>query len=418
MSKIHIVGAGPGHADYLLPRARQILAETEVLIAGQRLLKEYGHQGQKKVPITADLQPVLDCIKENMNKRKTTVLVSGDPGLYSFLNYLKKQLPEKEMEVIPGISALQLAFAHSKMSWQEAEIISLHGKDNFPKLAAAVRAGKTVGLFTDDKNSPGRIAKFLLARGIRNRCVHVYENLSYPGGNSFKGSLKGAGKRDFASLSVMIIFSGQDSNMEVNTSHRGSWGGYWVPGIPDHKFVRGEVPMTGEEIRTITISKLNPAVDSIIYDVGAGTGSLTVEAALQAEAGQVLAVEKKPEARQLIEKNIDRFDLDNVEIVSGEAPSALSDLPRPDGVIIGGSGGRLGEILSAVNKKLFPGGRIVINAVTLDTLSEARKVLAKLDYEVSICQLNVSHSKEIAGYQMMKALNPVNVITAKKHHRK
>ncbi|MGM0369479.1 MAG: precorrin-6Y C5,15-methyltransferase (decarboxylating) subunit CbiT [Bacillota bacterium] len=189
---------------------------------------------------------------------------------------------------------------------------------------------------------------------------------------------------------------------------------YQTPGIPDDKFIRGQIPMTKEEVRAVTIAKLRLNKDSTVYDIGAGTGSLTVEAALQAVTGTVYAIERESEGVDLIQQNIDKFSLDNVEVISGLAPAVLKELPLVERVVIGGSGGQLKEILTVVDNKLSNGGRVVINAITLDTLHLARKELARLDYEIEICNLAVTRTKEVGHYQMLDGLNPIYIICGEK----
>ncbi|MFW5976740.1 MAG: precorrin-6Y C5,15-methyltransferase (decarboxylating) subunit CbiT [Bacillota bacterium] len=193
---------------------------------------------------------------------------------------------------------------------------------------------------------------------------------------------------------------------------------YVTGGIPDEKFIRKNVPMTKEEIRIITISKLRIRDDSIIYDIGAGTGALTVEAAIRAGKGKVYAVEKEIERSKLIARNVSKFNLENVKVITGEAPSALKELPPADRIIIGGSGGKLKPILNQIDKKLATDGRIVINAVTLDTLVEIYDLFNKLDYDFDICNIAVTRGKDIAGYKMLKALNPVYIISGEKENKK
>ncbi|GAB6137051.1 precorrin-6Y C5,15-methyltransferase (decarboxylating) subunit CbiT [Halanaerobaculum tunisiense] len=186
---------------------------------------------------------------------------------------------------------------------------------------------------------------------------------------------------------------------------------YQTPGIPDAEFIRGQVPMTKEEVRAVTISKLRLKKDSIVYDIGAGTGSLTVEAALQAKNGRVYAIEREVAGVKLIKDNLDKFGLDNIEVIAQEAPEALKDLPAVDRVIIGGSGGQLNKILEVVDHKLASNGRVVINAITLDTLTTARKELERLGYKLEICNLAVTRTKEVGQYQMLQGMNPVYIIS-------
>ncbi|SJZ37084.1 precorrin-6Y C5,15-methyltransferase (decarboxylating) subunit CbiT [Selenihalanaerobacter shriftii] len=189
---------------------------------------------------------------------------------------------------------------------------------------------------------------------------------------------------------------------------------FQTPGIPDDYFIRGQVPMTKEEVRALTISKLRLKKDSIVYDIGAGTGSLTIEAGLIANEGEVWSIERKIEGIDLIEKNINKFKLDNINVISGEAPQALEGLPSANRVIIGGSGGRLAEILEIVDQNLKPEGRIVVNAITLETLLDAKQNLLDLNYELDIVTVNITRTKEVGDYYMLEGQNPVYIIAGER----
>lgn len=172
--------------------------------------------------------------------------------------------------------------------------------------------------------------------------------------------------------------------------------------------------MTKEEVRALTISKLRLKKDSIVYDIGAGTGSLTIEAGLIANEGEVWSIERKIEGIDLIEKNINKFKLDNINVISGEAPQALEGLPSANRVIIGGSGGRLAEILEIVDQNLKPEGRIVVNAITLETLLDAKQNLLDLNYELDIVTVNITRTKEVGDYYMLEGQNPVYIIAGER----
>ena len=189
---------------------------------------------------------------------------------------------------------------------------------------------------------------------------------------------------------------------------------YKTPGIPDEMFIRRDVPMSKEEIRAVVISKLRLKADQIVYDIGAGTGSISIEAACQVDDGMVFAVERKKKGVNLIKKNKNKFNLGNIEIVRGRAPEKLVDLPCPDRVVIGGSGGHLEEILKLVDQKLNNGGRIVITAVTINTLNSAFNCFSNLNYSLDVCNIAVTRTKEVADYHMFKALNPIYIISAKR----
>ncbi|OEG61982.1 MAG: precorrin-6Y C5,15-methyltransferase (decarboxylating) subunit CbiT [Halanaerobium sp. MDAL1] len=185
-------------------------------------------------------------------------------------------------------------------------------------------------------------------------------------------------------------------------------------GIPDGYFIRDEVPMTKEEVRAVIISKLRLKKDQTAYDIGAGSGSVSIEMALALEKGTVYALERKNKALNLIKKNVKKFKLNNIEIIETEAPVGISDLPDVDRVFIGGSGGQLAAILAAVDQKLKDAGRIVLTAVTINTLTTAVQELEKLNYQLDIVNIAVTRTKNISNYQMFRALNPVYIISAVK----
>ncbi len=186
---------------------------------------------------------------------------------------------------------------------------------------------------------------------------------------------------------------------------------YSTPGIPEEKFVQGDLPLTKREVRTISISRLRLKTDHVVYDIGAGTGTVSIEIARQSHKGKIFAVEKEKAGIDLIRKNADKFAVSNIEIIRGEAPQALKDLPQCDRIFIGGSGGRLTEILAVAVDKLRPGGIMVINAITINTLTEAWQGLKEIGMDVEVTQLAAARSRKIGDYDMLKSLNPVFIIT-------
>lgn len=189
---------------------------------------------------------------------------------------------------------------------------------------------------------------------------------------------------------------------------------YKTPGIPDDLFARGEAPMTKEEVRALTLSKLRIRGDEVIYDIGAGTGSIAIECALLARDGKVYAIERDGEALGLIEANKGLFGVGNLVVVEGEAPEVLEGLPPPDRVVIGGSGGRLDEIIKAAEDKLKSGGVIVINSVTLETLHASVKGLEALDMVVEVTQVSIARAEKVGGVRLFRALNPIHIIVGEK----
>ncbi|MBM7557125.1 precorrin-6y C5,15-methyltransferase (decarboxylating) subunit CbiE [Halanaerobacter jeridensis] len=205
MNKIQIAGIGPGTQDYLLPITKRIVEESDILIGGGRALELFSELDKETMKITSDLTAVKDYIKNNYQSQQIVVLVSGDPGLYSILKYLKRYFTEEELEVIPGISAMQLGFAKAKMVWQDAKITSLHGSGNKEQLLNLVQAESKVAFFTDNQLPPQEIADYLLEQGLDKQGM-VAENLSYPSERVVQGSLEKISSKQFGGLSVMVIY--------------------------------------------------------------------------------------------------------------------------------------------------------------------------------------------------------------------
>jgi cobalt-precorrin-7 (C5)-methyltransferase len=208
VNKIHILGIGPGSRDYLLPITERVVSEANVIIGGSRALELFKKYKQEKILITVDLAKIKDYIKENYQTKKIAVLVSGDPGLYSILNYLKRFFSKDKLEVIPGISAMQLAFAKAKLIWQDAYITSLHGNRDKKALLELVSTKDKVAFFTDNKFPPNEIAEFLVENGVKNKIGIVAENLSYESERIVEASLEELSKQKFAKLTVMVIYNG------------------------------------------------------------------------------------------------------------------------------------------------------------------------------------------------------------------
>ncbi|MPM66754.1 Cobalt-precorrin-6B C(15)-methyltransferase (decarboxylating) [bioreactor metagenome] len=182
-------------------------------------------------------------------------------------------------------------------------------------------------------------------------------------------------------------------------------------GIKDEFFVRGNIPMTKQEVRTLVVAKAMINPDDIIIDIGAGTGSISIEAALQAKDGHIYAVERHPDGVALITANAEKFNVKNITVIPGSAPTALGSLPQADVIIIGGSGGHLKDIIATADELLHKGGRLIITAVTIETLYHALTIMqSNQNYEVSASGVQVTRIKQVAANNMLEALNPIYII--------
>ncbi|MDP4182613.1 MAG: precorrin-6y C5,15-methyltransferase (decarboxylating) subunit CbiE [Bacillota bacterium] len=403
-NKVRIIGIGPGASEFISPEADKIIKKSHIIVGGKRNLEVYSSLDCEKVPITSNLEEIAGFIEENKDKKLISVLASGDPGMYGILEYLKRKHGDLELEVIPGISSFQYLCAKMKISWHDACITSLHGRERH-NLIDLIKNNKKTIIFTGGTSTPADICRSLISEGLTELTITVGEKLSYPDERIFMGSPEEICSMDFHNLSIMLI---QNEGQKIMPESLWSYATY---GIPDEMFIRGEVPMTKEEIRTVAVSKLRLKEDSVVYDIGAGTGSVSVECGLICVKGRVFAVEKETDAICLIEENINKFGAKNVKIIQGEAPEVLKGLPEPDCVFIGGSGGRMEKILDWV-KSCSRNVRIVISAVTIESAYEAVKGLEDGGAcNADIVCLSVSRGRKLGGKHLMQALNPVYIIS-------
>ncbi|MCL5039030.1 MAG: precorrin-6y C5,15-methyltransferase (decarboxylating) subunit CbiE [Firmicutes bacterium] len=444
--KIQVVGMGPGHPNFLPPVARQTIQEAEAVAGGPRAL-ELLHtlRPAPMVTFTIDrrLPELIAFLKEHQDKRRA-VLVSGDPGFYSVLSFLLRFFPG-QLEVIPGISSLQLAFAEAVTPWQDAFSMSLHGRPA-ADLLPAIREQAKVAILTDANFSPARLGDLLEKAGLE-REVWLGQTLSTPKERVFRGSVPDLRSLtgDWSNAILILSDSARGGGNQLERPKPGTGpakagqfegerpkednpaageegvrpaaggeGGRWpfaTPGLPDACFQRGAVPMTKEEVRALVLAKLRLKRDSLVYDVGAGTGSVAVEAALIANRGRVYAVEREAEAVTLIRQNRVAFQLSNLEVVEGEAPEVLEGLPLADRVFVGGSGGRLADLLTFLGKRGFA-GRLVLTIISLETLYEVLGFLQSKRLQGEVVLLQVSKADLAGKHHLLRAGNPVFVLTS------
>lgn len=405
-NKVYIIGVGGGGVSSLLPEALSIVSRTEILFGGERLLSMFPSFSGQKVTIKNNLPRVTDLIRKNLGHKRMVVLASGDPNFYGIAAYLTSKLAKEVFEILPNVSPMQLAFARIKESWHDAVLTSVHSRP-IEDIVELVRSSNKVGLLTDEKHTPAEIAGVLQAQGIDNCRVYVCQDLDSDRESIVATDLYSLRGMEFSPLNVMILIR----------EHRGTKKNAPVRqlfGIPDEKFQR-RLPdkglITKQEVRAVSLSKMCLAEDSVIWDIGAGSGAVSIEASLLACKGKVLAIEKDAEAVAIIRENVQKFNRDNIEVVQSLAPDNLKTLPDPTAIFVGGSGGRMAEILQVACHRLKPSGRIVINAATLESLHSAVQGLKTNGFMVETILVNVARSKEISNLNRLEALNPVFIIT-------
>lgn len=395
--KVYLIGAGMGSRSLLTRQAEQAIEESELLLGAQRLLDEFDELDVPKIPLVLS-RDIAEAICR-FDGEQVSVLLSGDIGFFSGAKNLYPYLKDFEVISLPGISSLSYFSAKCRKTWQDAHVISCHGRDG--GIVAAVQSHpKTFVLTGGSGFKVEQLCQQLVHAGFGHLSAWAGEWLSYPEERILSGTVQQLAEDSFDDLAVLLV----ENHVPVQPI-------FQAPGLPDDAFLRGKVPMTKEEVRTLAISRLRLCNQDTVWDVGAGTGSVSVECALCLPEGRVFAVEQKPEACQLIQQNRDKFQAFNLYLVEGQAPNALATLPAPDAVFIGGSSGRLREIIvMALDKN--PAVRIVIAAITLETLSAALDVIRFYGFQdTDLIQVSVSRSHSVVHYHMMRAENPVYLIS-------
>lgn len=396
---IYLIGVGLGNPDTMTAAARAAIERCPVLMGAPRLLA--GYEGKETLPLIAAAD-IAKAIRERA-AGPVAVLLSGDVGFYSGAKNLYPLLEGYQVEVLPGLSSLVYFCAKLRLPWEDVKVVSAHGRAH--NAAGMIQCHRKTFVLTGGDTRPGDICRELADRGLGDLRVSVGERLSYPEERIVTGRARDLAGEEFDSLAVLLA----ENPAPVRRR-------YSAPGLPDGAFLRGKVPMTKEEVRALAVSKLRLERDHVLWDVGAGTGSVSVEGALALPAGRVFAVERKSEALALLEENKKKFGVTNLEIVPGTAPEALEALPAPDRVFLGGTAGRMEDILRlALGKN--PAVRFVVTAVTLETLSEVLRCFAALDLaDVDMVQIAATRTRQAGAYHLMDAQNPVWLASGEGRH--
>jgi precorrin-6Y C5,15-methyltransferase (decarboxylating) len=403
-NKVYILGVGPGNKALICPEAEKAINNCHILIGGKRNLQMFEHLDCEKIIVGNNLEEIANYIICNMAQKNISVLASGDPGVFGILEFLKGKIDNDKIHVVPGISSFQYLCSKLKISWHDTVITSVHGREQ-ADLIDIVRKNKKTVIFAGGDNTPEKICGIIMEKGLGDVKVTVGENLSYEEERITTGRAEDLCNMSFERLSVLLV---------INENHKNEVKSPWdnaTHGIPDEMFIRGDIPMTKEEIRTVSISKLRLKGNYTVFDIGAGTGSVSIECALKCHEGQVYAIEKEIEAVGLINENIEKFKAVNINVIHGIAPDILMDLPNPDCVFIGGSFGRMSDILewiSKCQKKV----RVVANAVTIESAYETIKGFEEKNFQsIDVVCMSVSKGRSVGGKHLMQALNPIYIIS-------
>lgn len=395
--QVNLIGLGSGQEETRSFEAQRALEKAGLVLGAERLIRGLpAVQGQTRI---AAVRPEkIAAVLQKTDAKDPCVVFSGDTGFYSGADGLLALLGEAGIawRVLPGLSSVQLLSARLGRPWQDWTLCSAHGIPCDP--VAALMTGKPAFFLTGGRQTPASLCREVRDAGLGALQAVVGEKLGCPDERLVTQTVEACAGADFAPLSVLLVEAAPHPCERPG-------------GIPDEAFCRGEVPMTKQELRAVILAKLAPLPEDTVWDVGAGTGSVSVELALTARGGQTWAVDAREEACALIEENRRRFGAWNLRLVRGRAPEALSPLPAPDAVFIGGSGGQLEGIVDAALAK-NPEVRLCVPAIALETLSAALTVFAERGLDAEVTQIAVSRARPGARLHLLLANNPVFLVTA------
>jgi precorrin-6Y C5,15-methyltransferase (decarboxylating) len=402
MKKIYVIGAGVEGQEGFSRRALELVNQGEMLFGRQQQLALFPDFPGEKVVIDRNFSEVVEQLKAT--QRQVVVLASGDPLFFGIGRQLLRNFREDELEFVPNVCSVQYAFAKVGIPWDDAVFVSAQGRELSEAVDRIVASDKAAVL-SDRRNSPAIIAREMIERGRDGYAAYLCENLGTAEERIVQTDIKGLVEMETAPLNVLILIKQYEAGAQAS---------YPVLGIPDDEFSAIKKQITREEVRAVTLAKLNLRHDMVLWDIGAGSGSVSVEADHLLPNGRVFAVEHNAQYLAFMRDNLRKFHARHVTVIEGQAPACLENLPDPNRVFIGGSGGNLWQILETVDARLPADGRVVINAITLDTLTAANEFFDNAGYRVEVTTVNVARTRPFTDYKMFEAFDPVFILAANK----
>jgi precorrin-6Y C5,15-methyltransferase (decarboxylating) len=401
MNPVTIIGMGMTIED-LTARHLEIIDTADILVGGKRLLDLFKESRARKKVIGRDIDGAVNFVRQEMKKQMVVVLASGDPMFFGIGKRMVDAIGANNTLIYPNISSVSAVFARIKEPWDDVRVISLHGRKNMRRLLKALEEENKIAVFTDPKNNPAWLAVRLLENQFLNYKICVLETLGSDAEKVNWYTLAEAASMKFADPNMVVLSRSPLARKDKERLYLGA---------PDSWYDHQKGLITKPEIRAISLSKLRLASDHILWDLGAGSGSVAAEASLLIKKGKIFAVEKESERVAQIKNNKKRFGIGNLKAIQAELPQGLEELPRPDRIFIGGGGRQLKSIITAAARYLKPKGVMVINTVLIPNVETARGTLEKLDFETEVIQAQINRSRQMPWAERLEAQNPVWIVT-------
>jgi precorrin-6Y C5,15-methyltransferase (decarboxylating) len=413
-SKLVILGIGDDGLAGLTDSARRVLATSDLILGAASIVSLLADLPARKVVLDPDMTEALRQVREALGARNPVLASSGDPLFYGVARYLCDRLGKESFEVLPHVSSMQLAFARVKESWEDAYLTNLAGRP-IEAVIDRIRTAEKVGLFSSDEFPPARLARELLDRGIDYFRAFVCENLGSPDERVTQAELAELVAMDFNPLNVLILVRKPNRPDRASRASR-----HRLFGNPDDAFSQ-TLPKRGlitqAEVRAIALAQLDIRATSTVWDIGAGSGSVAIEAAQLAHLGTVYAIEPEPADVVLIQSNADSFGVPNVKTVLGRAPEVLAGLPEPDAVFVGGTGRQADQVLSVAYHRLCEGGSLAMSVATIEGLASAYHALKALAGQVRVWNVSFARGIEQMDRLRFEAVAPTFLLAVSKREQ-
>jgi precorrin-6Y C5,15-methyltransferase (decarboxylating) len=412
---VTIIGMGMSPAD-LTDTQKDCINEADLLAGGRRHLASFPDFGGRTRVVDRHLKALVAELRQRGPTEKAVVLASGDPLFYGIGSYLIRALGPDEVVVSPNVSAVAVAFSRIKIPWQDAKFLSLHGRELTPVMLADLARHPKWAIFTDPKHSPAWLAEQLAAAGLTDFDFWVLSRLGTAEEDvvclDLAAAAAQAAKNAGADPNLVVLVKGEREGDQQPVPEP------WHLGLPETDLHHEAGLITKSEVRAVTLAKLelSPHLPLSLWDLGAGSGSVAVEAAQMLMRGRVVAVEQNEQRVRMIENNRKKFGCPNLEVVRARLPEGMVSLPRPDRIFIGGGGRDLAAIIQAAARRLNPGGLLVLNTVLLGSLTMARETLTGLGLRHDTVQIQVSRSSAMPWDERLVPQTPVWIIKTKKEH--